>query len=149
MAKLSLQPSLAIFSMLLSHFNLGYTSWDTKWCSLYWDSPDSLSWQIIFMPTDCCLWIFKCNLLRQIRTHPFDILHSSVQTMLGSVKQLITTQNYMPHGILLGYGLFFFRQTPALSEQTEVCQISNGWVQGWWRESALNTIFSYMPSSYV
>ena len=43
----------------------------------------------------------KCNLLRQIWIHPFDILHSSVTvTTLGSLEQLISTQNFMQHGIL-------------------------------------------------
>ena len=31
----------------------------------------------------------KCNVLRHIWTHPFDILHSSVQTTLGSVEKTI------------------------------------------------------------
>ena len=42
----------------------------------------------------------KCNFLRQIWAHPFDILHSSVQTTLGSVEQLISTQIACHNGIL-------------------------------------------------
>ena len=62
-------------------------------------------------PIKCCIHIFvrlhilslKCNFLRQIWTHPFDITYSSVQTR--SVGQLINTRNIMPHGIL---GIVFF-----------------------------------------
>ena len=69
----------------------------------------------------------KCNLLHQIWTHPYHIWHSSVQIALGSVEQLICTQNFMPHGIL-GTDCFSMDASIAC---TELCQISNGWVQIW------------------
>ena len=57
------------------------------------------------------------SLLRQIWTHPFDVLHSSVQTTLGSVE----TNHYPAFHATSdsGYG-FFFRRTPALSVQSSV-----------------------------
>ena len=51
------------------------------------------------------IYPLKCNLLRKILNPPILYLHSSVQTALGSVEQLTTTQNFMPHGIL---GTYFF-----------------------------------------
>ena len=60
-------------------------------------------------------------------THPFEILHSSVQTTLGSVEQLISTQNFMmTNGFLSVDGCFFDGPSVICSE---LCQILKGWVQ--------------------
>ena len=60
-------------------------------------------------------------------THQFDILHNSVQTTLGSVEQLISSQNYIPPGIL-GTDCFFMDPSVVC---TELWQKSNGWVLIW------------------
>ena len=73
---------------------------------------------------------FKCNVLHQIWTHPFDIWHSSVQSTLGSVKELISTQNSMHHGIL-GTHCFFLDELQRRLQHTAVSNIK--WLGPKWR----------------
>ena len=52
-------------------------------------------------------------------------LNYAKSAMLGSVEQQISIQNFIQHGIL---GTDLFSMDPSIV-CTELCQISNGWVQ--------------------